>query len=161
MIRASLRLLILATSVAVACATPTSPATSELDGTWVSGPETASPRGFAERSITFGPGDAYRSEVRTYGIYPGQPANELSSYGRIEGTYGVVGDRLTVQPARLVEWDRFYGAASPERVIEPCPYQRMIDDDRFEVRGRQLTLYVTTYPADAAVPTTMVFTRAP
>lgn len=144
----------------IACASPTESEPLLLDGTWVSAVENASPSGWYRRSLTFEATGSFTSEFRSYGIYAGQPRDELSGYQRTEGTYRAEGNRLVFQATRLVSWDRFYGVTSPERVTEPYPYGTIFDDARYEVQGRQLTLHFTTYPADAPEPTAMVFTRA-
>jgi len=115
--------------------------------------------GWYRRSLTFEATGSFTSEFRSYGIYQEQPHDELSGYQRTEGTYRAEGNRLIFQAARLVWWDRFYGVASPERVEEPYPYGTIFDDARYEVLGRQLTLHYTVYPADAAEPAVLVFTR--
>jgi hypothetical protein len=144
----------------IACASPTESIPSSLDGTWVAAAENASPSGSYQRSLTFGATGSFTSEFRSYGIYQGQPRDELSGYQRTEGTYGVEGNRLVFHAARLVWWDRFYGVASPERVSEPYPYGTIFDDARFEMQARQLTLHFTVYPLDAPEPAVLVFTLA-
>jgi len=88
-----------------------------------------------------------------------QPRDELSGYQRAEGTYRVEGERLIFAAARLVSWDRFYGATSPESIVEPYPYGSIFDDAHYVLLGSQLSLQYTTYPADAPVPTLLVYTR--
>lgn len=151
---------VLAVALAIACAGPTESGSSLLDGMWVSPADDASPSGSYVRSLTFGPAGSFTSEFRSYGVYQGQPRDELSGYQRTEGTYRAEGNRLIFQPARLVVWDRFNGDASPERVTEPYPYGSIFDDARYEILDGQLSLHFTIYPADAPVPTVLVFTRA-
>jgi hypothetical protein len=152
---------VLPLTLTIACGSPTDSGSSPLHGTWVAGDENASPSGFYRRSITFGTSGAFTSEFRSFGIYSGQPRNELSGYQRTEGTYQVEGDRLVFQPTRLISWDRFYGANSPESVYEPYPYGTIFEDARYESSGFQLTLHYTVYPAEAPEPAVLVFTRAP
>ena len=144
----------------IACANPTESGQSLLNGTWKTAAENASPTGWYTRSLTFEPGGAFTSEFRSYGVYPGQPRDELSGYQRTEGTYRVEAKRLIFQPVRLVSWDRFYGATSPETVSEPYPYGSIFDDAHYDLVGPLLSLHYTTYPADAPVPTLLIFTRA-
>lgn len=151
--------LVLSLTFTLACASPTESGPSSLDGTWVAAIENASPSGWYRRSLIFEASGSFTSEFRSYGIYQGQPRDELSGYSRIEGTYRAEGDRLFFQPTRLVSWDRFYGVNSPERVSEPYPYGTIFDDARYERQGRMLTLHYTTYPADAPEPTVVVFMR--
>lgn len=148
----------------IACASPTEsePSSSEpssLVGTWVADAENASPSGWYQRSLTFKATVSFTSEFRSYGIYPGQLRDELSGYQRTEGTYATEGNRLDFSAARLVWWDRFYGADPRERISEPYPYGTIFDDARYEMNGRQLTLHFTIYPADAPEPALLVFTR--
>jgi hypothetical protein len=154
-----LRSLVLPLAFTIACASPTESGPSSLDGTWVAAVENASPSGWYRRSLTFEANGSFTSEFRSYGIYPGQPRDQLSGYQRTEGTYRAEGDRLVFQPARLVWWDRFYGVDSPEQVSEPYPYGTIFDDARYERQGPQLTLHFTIYPADAPEPAVLVFTR--
>ena len=154
-----LRSTVLPLTFMMACASPTESGPSSLDGSWVSAIENASPSGWYRRSLIFETNGSFTSEFRSYGIYGGQPRNELSGYQRTEGTYQTDGDRLVFQPIRLVSWDRFYGADSPERVTEPYPYPGIFDDARYQTQGLRLTLRFTTYPLDAPEPTELVFTR--
>lgn len=158
--------LVLSLPFTLACASPTESGPSQferspLDGIWVTAAENASPSGWYRRSLTFGANGSFTSEFRSYGIYQGQPRDEPSGYQRTEGIYERDADRLVFHPTRLVWWDRFYGVASPEQMSEPYPYGTIFDDARYEIQGQQLTLHYTTYPADAPVPTVLVFTRAP
>jgi hypothetical protein len=151
---------LLAVALAIACASPAESGSAPLDGTWVGAAEKASPSGSYVRALTFGPAGSFTSEFRSYGVYQGEPSDELSGYQRTEGTYRAEGDRLTFQPARLVVWDGSNGVASPERVIEPYPYGSVFDDARYEIVDGQLSLHFTIYPADGPVPTVWVFTRS-
>jgi hypothetical protein len=151
---------VLPLALTIACASPTESGSSPLRGTWIA-VENGSPSGYYRRSITFEASGSFTEDFRGFGIYPGQPRNELSAYQRTEGTYQVEGDRLVFQPARLISWDRFYGVNSPESVYEPYPYGTIFDDARYESSGFQLTLHYTVYPADAPEPAVLVFTRAP
>jgi len=60
-----------------------------------------------------------------------------------------------MEAQRLVVWDRFYGADSPQSVHEPYPYgDAPFDGARFEIQADRLILHYLTYPADAPIPTT-------
>ncbi len=145
-----------------ACADATAPGVGPLEGTWAAAPEAGSPSGRYERLLTFRNDGTFTSEVRSYGIYPGQPRDQLSGYFRTEGTYGVEieGNGMVFHAARVVSWDRFYGANSPEVVRDAFPGETIYDDARYEVQGPLLTLRFTIYPADAPEPAVLVFTRA-
>jgi hypothetical protein len=147
-------------ALVIACAGPTASRPSVLDGTWIASAENASPSGWYQRSLIFGRAASFTSEFRSYGIYPGQPRDELSGYQRTEGTYEIQGNAILFHPLRLIEWDRFYGAGSPEQIREPYPYGSIFDDARYELHGLQLTLHYTVYPADAAEPTATIYNRA-
>ena len=114
-------------------------------------------------SLVFTTSGRYVSETRSYGLYAAQGAQELSAYQRMTGTYRVVADTtLALAPDSLIMWDRFYGATSPATVQTPYPsYSGPSDAIHFAVTGDQLTLRSLTYPADAPVPTTQTFRRAP
>jgi hypothetical protein len=143
-----------------ACESSTSPEASALEGRWATDREALSPAGSYQSFLTFD-GTAFAFDVRSFGVYSGQGSNELSAYSRTEGTFRIEGDRLHFAPTRLVTWDRFYGADSPERVESPYPLGSIFDDARFTVRITELTLRYLTYPADAPVETTRTFWRLP
>jgi hypothetical protein len=98
-------------------------------------------------------------EVRSYGLLPGQGREELSAYSKTQGRYRTEGDRFFFEPRRLVWWDRFYGADSPEHVEAPYPYGTLFDDAHLVLRGDELTISYLSYPFDAPVQTVMVLTR--
>jgi hypothetical protein len=151
---------VLPLALTVACGGATDVKSSSLSGTWVAPVENASPSGWYRRSITFETSGSFTSEFRSFGVYAGQPRDELSGYQRTEGTYRTEGDRLVFQPTRLISWDRFYGVNSPEQVSEPYPYGTIFDNARYEMTALLLTLHFTVYPADAAEPAVLVFIRA-
>ena len=144
--------------ILAACESSTSPDGSAIAGQWATTREALSPTGSYQSFLTFD-GDAFTSEVRSYGLYPGQRSTDLSAYSRTEGTYRVDGDRVHFSPLRLVSWDRFYGETSPERVQSPYPWGSLFDDARFTLRLNRLDLHYTTYPADAPVPTSRTYWR--
>jgi hypothetical protein len=144
----------------IACGSTTEPVAPSLHGTWVAPAETASPSGWYERSLTFDGKGSFAAGLRIYGIYNWQPTDELSAYQRTEGTYEIDGDRLVFHAARLVWWDRYYGAQSPEQISEPYPYGTIFDNARFELRDRQLILHFTVYPVDAPEPAVLVFNQS-
>ena len=147
-------------ALAIACASPTAYEPPSLEGTWVAAPETASPSGSYVRSLTFYATGSFSSGFHVYGIYPGEPSEEVSAYQRTEGTYRAEGSRIVFQATRLVWWDRYYGVGSQERTVEPYPYGPIFDDARYEIHGRQLKLYYTVHPADAPEAAVLVFTLA-
>ena len=144
--------------ILAACESATSPGASAIAGRWATTPEGLSPAGSYQSFLTFD-GDAFTSEVRSYGLYPGQRSTELSAYSRTEGTFRVDGERLHFSPLRLVTWDRFNGVTSPERVDSPYPWGSLFDDARFKLRLNRLDLHYTTYPADAPVATSRSYWR--
>jgi hypothetical protein len=146
-----------AVALAVACDSATSPE-SALAGRWATEREGLSPAGSYQSFLAFD-GAAFTFEVRSYGLLHGQRPNDLSAYSRTEGTFRVEGDRLHFLPSRLVTWDGFYGASSPERVESPYPWGSLFDDARFSIRLTRLTLRYLSYPADAPVETTRTFLR--
>jgi hypothetical protein len=148
-------------ALAGACSDSTAAAPTELLGSWVSAPEDLSPQGSHQRHLTFAVAGEFVSEVRTFGLYAGQPRDLLSAYTRTEGSYRVAHDSLTFEPRRLVWWDRFYGADSPVHVVEPYPWGGLFDDARYEVNGDRLTLRFTVYPADGPVPAVGEYRRQP
>jgi hypothetical protein len=151
-------LLILALGVSAGCseASPTAVRADELTGSWQTPRQTLSPSGSYQTTLTFAADGGVTYEVRNYGLYPGQRADDLASYSRTYSRYETAGDTVILHPARVVTWDKFYGAQSPERVEE-------IHDGSVRwnvvVYGDQLMVNYTTYPADAPVLTTVVYRR--
>jgi hypothetical protein len=135
---------------------------ADLLGRWATPPEPNSGGSFVY-SLEFGRDGRFVVEWRAFGMYPGQRAGDVSGYSRSYGAYRVDGDRLTMLVDRVVTWDRFYGADSPETVTRPQPATAMYDDARFRVEagGEALVLDYTSYPADAPVAARMTFRRAP
>ncbi|MBC7788339.1 MAG: hypothetical protein H7Z74_00220 [Anaerolineae bacterium] len=148
---------ILLLAIAISCSSSTEFESTPLDGTWVSTQENSSSSGRYDRALTFKAGGTFISEFRSYGEY-GESRHQQSSYQRTDGTYRVEGDRLIFHATRLIVWDRFHGGKP--QIFDPYPYGTLFDDARYEVRGQDLTLYYTTYPADAPEPTTMTYARA-
>lgn len=143
------------------CGEPVGPGAGALAGRWEADAEPLRPSGTYHRSLTFRAGGRYEAAWRMTGVYAGQPAGQLSAYGRTVGRYHIDGDRLVVQADSLVTWDRFYGATSPERVEAPPRGGAFPDSDtRFAVAGDLLTLRYLSYSADAPVPTVAVYRRA-
>ena len=101
----------------------------------------------------------FTAEVRSYGVYAGQSASDLSAYSRTIGAYQASDGQLTFPPDTLVEWDRFYGAAATPSVRTPYPYTGYYDATRYTVASGVLTLQYLSYPADAPVETTQQFHR--
>ena len=147
--------------VVAACEDTTGVKTGPLDGTWIAAPEAGRPSGRYERTLTFRDG-SFTFEVRSYGIYGGHSGDELSAYYRVEGTYGIEieGNGIDFRPVRIVWWDRFYGANSPETARDAYPGETIFDDARYELEWPLLRLRFTTYPADAPEPALLLFTRA-
>lgn len=126
-------------------------ASTDLVGRWISPRNELAPEAWHQSTLTFTIDGRFTSENRTYGVYDGETAEVLSVISRIEGTYRIAGDRLIFQPRRLVWWDRFYGALSPERVEEPYPWGSIFDDAHYSIAGDHLTMAYTMYPADTPV----------
>jgi len=139
------------------CRISTDAVPHELVGTWETARQSLQP-GSYQITLMFGRNGGYSSEVRNYGLYPGQAPNELSAYSRLDGTYEVRGDTVVTHAEEQVWWDRFYGADSPEHreAYESAPFS----PSQFEITGRMLVLRYMSYPADAPVPTTMLLVRA-
>ena len=142
---------------------PSAPDASALVGRWTTARVMLKPAGAGElqHHLTFTADGRFVAETRMYGGQSSQAVDELSFSARTAGTFVATRGRLTFAPETLVTWDRFYGATSPERIQSPYPYTGFYDDTRFRVRGDELRLDFTTYPTDAAVPTTQVFGRDP
>jgi len=128
-----------------------------LVGDWVS-QESLSPRGYLTTQLTFRTDGTFTNAGRMFGCYPGQAANDLCAYTIASGTFTTDGDGLAANVNRVVTWDRFYGASSPETVQNVN--RTAFNEGRFQIAGRTLTLHFLTYPADALEPTTKVFVRA-
>ncbi len=143
------------TALTLACSSPLD-APLGLLGHWTAVPESLSPQGRYWRHLNFSADGSYQVEVRTYGLYPDQAAGDLSAVSREEGRFRTDGDRLAMTAQRLVVWDRFYRAGSPEQVLEPFPYgDAPLDGARFEILGDRLVLrYTGIGPADGPVAVT-------
>ena len=103
-----------AACLSLACSSPLD-VRRELLGHWATAPEGVNPQGWYQSHLSFASSGSYQSEVRSYGVYPGQAAADLASYSREEGVFRAEGDHLVMQAQRLVEWDRFYGAEERNR----------------------------------------------
>jgi hypothetical protein len=94
-------------------------------------------------------------------VYPAQRSDALSGFSRVEGLFTADGDRLYLEPERLVWWDSFYGESSPVHVEQPYPWGGVFDDARYFIRDHKMTILFTTYPADAPEPASRVYLRVP
>jgi hypothetical protein len=156
-----MRRLLAATLLLGACSDPSQPGESGsplLLGTWSTTPQELGPTGWSQSHLFFGK-SSFIFEVRNYGTLPGQARDDLSAYVRTSGTFSVDGNRLIFHPFRLVTWDGFYGAQSPEVVQEPYPYGDLFDQARFTVNTDVLHLEYLSYPADAPVTTSLDLVR--
>ena len=150
-------ILALTAAVLAGCESSTSPSASLLQGRWATTRDALSPAGSHQGFLTFA-GRAFVFEARSFGLYGGQSANDLSAYSRTEGTFRVEGDRVHFSPTRLVTWDRFYGVDSPPLVESPYPGS-LFDNARFTLRFTTLALHYVIYPADAPVETSRIYRR--
>ena len=125
---------------------------TELSGRWLAPRNDLAPDGSHQSALTFSIDGRFVFENRMYGLYDGQVASDLSAFTRTEGTYRIDRDRLVFEPVRLVWWDRFEGARSPEHVEEPYPWGRLFDDARFEVQADRLVMTYRVYPGDKGLP---------
>ena len=137
------------------------PAAAVLNGRWELPALAMPPAGRLEYALTFASPDRFTWDIRSFGMYPGQPADELSSYSRLQGTYETNGASLDLTPRRVVTWDRFYGVNSRERREDPSWYADIFDQATFKVEGDELTIDLVTYPADAPEPARVTYFRAP
>ena len=143
------------------CSDPLDPEPGDLLGRWESAPAQLAPQGWHQYHLSFTRTGGVIHEVRTYGLYPGQESDALSAFSRVEGRFRRDGGRLFFEPERLVWWDSFYGTRSPAHVEEPYPWGGLFDDATYVVRGNELTLHFTVYPADAPEPATARYRRVP
>jgi hypothetical protein len=132
---------------------------TELVGRWIGSRDDLAPDGWHQSTLTFSIDGRFVWESRMNGLYGGQRRDDLSAFTRAEGTYRIDGDHLIFEPQRLVWWDRFYGAASPEHVEEPYPWSGLFDGATYSVRGDHLEMRFVVYPADAPVPQVAEYTR--
>lgn len=142
-----------------AAAPMTALSATELSGRWLTSRNDLAPDGSHQSALTFSIDGRFVFENRMYGLYDGQVAAELSAFTRIEGVYRIDRDRLVFEPRRLVWWDRFEGAQSPEHVEEPYPWGSLFDDARFEVRDDRLVMTYRVYPGDKGVTAIGEYTR--
>jgi hypothetical protein len=132
---------------------------TELSGRWVTSRNDLSPGGWHQSALTFSVDGRFVFENRMYGLYEGQRAGDLAAFTRTEGAYRIDRDRLVFEPQRLVWWDRFDGARSPEHVEEPYPWGGLFDDARFAVQDDHLSMTYTVYPAERGVAAVGEYTR--
>jgi hypothetical protein len=143
--------------VALACSETTKPVSSPIIGGWMSPRENLQPRGSFFRYLGFSESGKFTYVINSYGVYEGESPGAQSAYTNISGTYQVDGDRLVLTANRVANWDAFYGANSRERVEQVNMI--VLDEARFRIVNGKLIIDYVTYPADAPVPTTQVFTR--
>lgn len=141
----------------VGCSGPTETDSFSLTGHWVTAPEDLGPGAWYQTHLLLDRRGLVVVDVRSYGHY-GRPRDELTGYSRIQGIYRIEGDRLLFTPRRLAQWDRFYGADSPEHTQEPY-HGPLFDEARYVLGAGQLTIDYITYPFDAPVATSAQFTR--
>jgi len=145
----------------LACSDPAAPQPGSLIGHWLTEPQPLLPSGSHQYSLRYGADGRYTSEVRSYGLYAGQAATDLSAYVQLTGTFRAEAGRIAYATERIVRWDHFYGPESAPVVQEPAGAPPRPDDGtQYEIRGDRLTLHYLSYPLDAPVPTTQVYFRA-
>lgn len=98
-------------------------------------------------------------DLRSFGLYEHQEADDLSGYERTSGTFTVDGDRVIFKPDWLAEWDYSFGPDAPQTIYAPYPEEHFYDDAHFHISGDTLTLDFTLYEADSPQPVTQVFQR--
>ncbi len=157
--RARSSLLVLVCAVLASCSALVDPVSGGFVGDWATEREALSPTGSHENLLSLGSDGRFVAESRMYGVYPGQPADQLAASSRTEGSYRAEDGRLHFQPESLTTFDTFEGRAKTT-VHRPYPYGGVYEGAEFEVDGDRLTLTYLTYPADAPVETRRTFRRA-
>jgi hypothetical protein len=127
-------------------------------GTWIAD-SAASPVGSYVRELTLTREGRFFLDLRSFGLYENQQADDLSGYQRTSGTFTVDGDRVTFAPDWLVIWDYSFGRDAPQTTYAPYPNEHFYDDAHFHVEADILTLDFTLYEADSQRPVTQVFRR--
>jgi len=149
---------VLALTFSVACAGTTDLKPSPA-GSWVAALEVGRISS-NQRSLTFRSDGSFTSEIRGYGLYEGQPENELSGWERIEGTYSTEGDQIYWKSARRIWWDLVDG----QQIADPYIFDPYLNA-RYEIKGSQFILRYTIYPFGYLYgnpePAVTVFTLAP
>ena len=153
-------LLALSTVVLCAsCSNSTDPSpTSNIVGSWVAD-SAASPVGTYVRQLTLTQEGKFLLDLRSFGLYENQQADDLSGYERTSGTFTVDGDRVIFEPGWLVLWDFSFGRDAPQKIYAPYPNDHFYDDAHAHVEGDSLTLEFTLYDADSPRPAKQVFHR--
>lgn len=142
----------------IGCSDATSPALRLLVGSWRS-PATIDATGPVFQTVyRFADDGAFLSEIRDYGLYPGQARDYLSGYIRVAGRYEVSDGVLVLHPKTMVTWDSFYGAGSPPQTSS-FPDTAHSQPIPFQIRGDSLVLQMVAAPLDAPVVTLSVFVR--
>lgn len=111
-----------------------------LNGVW----ELKQNEGYESR-LKFGPGHNF-SRILTNSNTPNQ---WWTQYGK----FSIKGDSLFVTISQELE------KLNTEKVVMTPVNKTLFDKATFDVRGSRLTLSYTTYPADAPVPTQMIYTQ--
>jgi hypothetical protein len=156
------------TALSAACsstdATPTTPAPNNqkptiITGVWQSDRIPLAPAGYYQTTLTLGLDASVTVDSRNYGVYPGQKADDLSAYTRQTGKFDITTDSLRFEFAKVAWWDRFYGADSPEHVMDAPKPIGGYSSFGFTLIARQLMLSYLSFPADAPVQTKATFHR--
>ncbi|HEX8529107.1 MAG TPA: hypothetical protein VF646_03760 [Cytophagales bacterium] len=131
-----------------------------LTGTWLNTTYYINGEGITrkgERKLEFGPGNTFVLRTSLYGTYPGQAADEESSWTEYRGTVTISDSTLVFAPQTERWWDSFYGDMTPKTL--EVTTQRIFDDCRYMLNGRELDLYFTTYPLDYPEATEETFIK--
>lgn len=130
---------------------------SDLVGSWHTDRESVAPSGSYQTTLSFTADGHYTYEERWYGIYSGEPADEVSAYSRVTGTFNASNGALTDHPAQLVWWDRAEGASAAEHTQTANADDNVFPDGHYSISGTQLTLQFTGDPGEGTL--TAVFTK--
>jgi hypothetical protein len=116
-------------------------------------------QGSYQRQLTLGADGQFSMQLRYFGVYDGQSADELSGFEKTTGMFVVDGDHLDFTPQVLLKWDFSYGRDAPTQIFPQYPYDHFYDDTHFTIDGETLTLHFTDYPVDEPVSASQAFQR--
>lgn len=135
------------------------PGLDPLVGRWQSRPIALSPRGTMDRLFVVRSDGTTENHTTSRGLYPDQTADQISARVVLFGRISVRGDRVVVQPDSEVTQDLFYGPN--HRAVRRDFSGWRVDTVRYAVRGDELHLRFSSYPADAPEPAEQVLYRVP
>jgi hypothetical protein len=133
------------------------PELEPLTGTWQAPTEALQPRGTLDRVLVITADGRSETHVVSRGLYEGQASGDLALESVLYARIVIRGSYLLVHPDSLVTRDLFYGPENRSVQRESAGWPR--DSTRFGVRGSNLVLEYSAYPADVPGLLQQTYTR--